>query len=158
MWVGDQFWHCWYLKTEHNDKVAQKSPFLQSLLFFFKKTNTDNPRNNNTQAKECCLSAHGVILCHSVRVMFRPAWLVSVRRMWGADEISNTQTLVHTHTQFNIQGTHRWCKGFFLLLQFLVDIIFSSWLQILAWRRKGGRNLEKEWDSEEEDKKGDVWY
>ena len=37
MWVGDQLWHCSYLKTEHKDKLAQKkSLVLQSLLFFLK--------------------------------------------------------------------------------------------------------------------------
>lgn len=127
--IGDQLWHCSNLKTEHKDKLAKKLP-SPSLFYSSLNTNTDSPRNNNTRMKERCLSAHGVILCHCVTVMFRPAWLVSVRGTWGARE---WQTHTHTHT-LSVQHAkeHRWCKGFCSPLQFLIDIILSSWLQILA--------------------------
>lgn len=104
--IGDQLWHCSNLKTEHKDKLAKKllSP---SLFYSSLNTNTDSPRNNNTRVKERCLSAHGVILCHCVTVMFRPAWLVSVRGTWGAHEW-------HTHTLSSTCKRTQVMQGFLL--------------------------------------------
>lgn len=157
MWVGDQFWHCSYLKTEHKDKVAQKkSPFPQSLLFFLKNKHRQPTQQQHTGEGALPVSAWRDIMpqCQSdVQASMIGECEKNVRDRWVTVQIHT-----HTHTWFNIQGTHRWCKAFCLPLEFLIDIVFSSWLQILAWRSKGGRKAGKEWDSEEEDKKRDVWH
>lgn len=108
----------------HTHKHTHTNLQCPSLFYSSLNTNTDSPRNNSTRVKECCLSARGVILCHSVRVIFRLGWLVSVRRMWRAHEWQCK------HTTY--KSTHRWCNCVCLPLQFFIDIILSSWLQILT--------------------------
>lgn len=109
MWVGDQPWHCSYLKVEHKDKLDQKSCVPQSFLFPL-NTNTESPRNNSTPEKERCLSVHCLMLSYSVRVMFKPERLVSVRRMRGADKWQCN----HVHTQLKIQKHAQVMQDFLL--------------------------------------------
>lgn len=101
-WVVGRWSALTLFKSEKRTQrqTCTKCPSL-SLFYSSINSNTDSPRNNNTQAKEHCLSAHGVLLCHRVTVMFTPAWLVSVRVMLGADEWQCNCT--NTHIRFNIQ-------------------------------------------------------
>lgn len=47
--------------------------------------------------------------------------------------VCGNQVTLHTHAHGSTyRGTQRWRKAFCLPLQFLIDIILSSWFQILA--------------------------
>lgn len=52
MWVGDQLWHCSYLKTECKDTLTNththKSPVPQSLLFFLKHKHRQPTQQQHT--------------------------------------------------------------------------------------------------------------
>lgn len=103
MWVGDQLWHCSNLKTEHKDKLAKKAPVHKSLLFLpYTQAEAAHATTTTHRRRRPCLSASGVILCLSVKVMFRPA--VWEEREGHMSDSLNTQTNKHTHTHIQLNS------------------------------------------------------
>lgn len=118
-------------RQSHKKNLPSPSRIYSSL-----KTNTDHPtQRQHTGEGALPVSAWRDIMpqCQSdVQASMIGECEKNVRGRWVTAQI-------HAHT---VQRTHRWCKVLCLRLQFLIDIILSSWLQILASGREGERGEE----------------
>lgn len=114
MWVGDQPWHCSYLKTENKDKLTHEKKWKNkeisrpphTPIFFFPSVFLKHKHRRPTQQQHTGEGAPAVSAWRDIMPQCQSDVQANVIGECEKDVISDsvsTQTRLHTHK--------RWCKS-----------------------------------------------